>query len=251
MHIIQKQKDKRSYIKAGFSLAEILIVLVIASVLILATLPVLTELKLANANINQNVLSCMSTSTSAASCSSSQADCVYDRNNSCEDLIGYAISGSTTALTILKSSCDYGATKACDYLIQSCVSAPNFASTSCTSSSLSINYYLNLPITSTSPGQIYMTKRLQMYCTDNVANIVGAVTSDWNTSSPNTSWVAYNFVDNNCIFSSSTSTSSGGAPCSGYTILPSGAGTGFIEVSLCNNSYNPVANNSTSSTAEC
>jgi len=186
----------------GFSLAEVLMVMVIASLLAIATIPVLTKSKLMNTNVNQYVTQCISSgSTSNANCYSTSTesaitDCMYGVNNACEQLIGTIVSGGTSSsttfpLNVIQTACNMGAAKACDYLIQSCIS--NSANCNSQSTALPSLYpYLTAPITSTSPGKMYMTRQLLSFCANSNANIINAALANCPAVSPNTSYVACN-----------------------------------------------------------
>lgn len=117
--------------RKGFSLAEILIILLITSVVIAVTMPALT-VKKKESGIDSQIAKCVnndltaSTDISSSACSGVASDCCAgvdmaknNANPAFSTLLYFAENGSKTDLArkILQEACNRGGTEACKYLV--------------------------------------------------------------------------------------------------------------------------------------
>ena len=159
---------------AGFNLTEILIILLLVSVAIAATIPILTKKK--PPGVSHNALDCIYSDVSdiifdatgqittlpsnGTSCNAAYMECKTDNN--CETLKSYADGAGTSnqtiaALKILRAACDENGEQACDYFISRCFDN----STNCTDpdSKYTLRYYTNLSSSVSNPGKTLIEEK--------------------------------------------------------------------------------------------
>lgn len=183
----------------GFSLAEILVILLITGIAIVASVTIITKLR-SSSGPSQNALDCIFNNAadinfnsttgaiieplpSSGPCYAAYHGCKEDKGNICNTLFYYAdIAGDAnqkmTALKILRASCDQGGEKACDYFITRCIGN----STNCTSpdSKYTLRYYNNLPTSESNSGRTIIQTKSDQYYSWNMSVFVNEI----NTACP-------------------------------------------------------------------
>jgi competence protein ComGC len=157
--------------KTGFSLIEIIVLLLLISVIMAATIPMLTKRK-SDVGTSQSVINCITSGVpdilfnestgvitsfpDSGNCRAAYYGCQTGKTDICNTLYYYADGkGSsdqiTSALKILRASCDQGGEDACEYLIDRCKSN----SSNCTSPDVkySLRFYTNMPGTTENDGR--------------------------------------------------------------------------------------------------
>jgi Tfp pilus assembly protein PilE len=200
--------------KTGFSVAEVLVCIVLVGVLTVVTMPMLSQIMPASLNLDKNANDCIadnastvgySTTTGAITmpaegtvCSKAILDCKNGRDKSCNTLIWNAGHGTTAQLasaeTVLRAACDQGATLACDYFIKKCVKSGLTATPFCNeaSSFKDITYYLTQPANSVNLGSLYISKALNDYIKSGNTVIKAELYNDCNV---NSGLIACSFID--------------------------------------------------------
>jgi Tfp pilus assembly protein PilV len=158
-------KLKAIYIKTkkGFSIAEVTISIMLVGLLAMATMPILTQISQVERGINQNAIDCIKNNTivenglgvitmpTSGACQTAVLDCQYDKSRAFNTINYYATSGSgaqrSSAEKILRTACDQGGAKACDYFINKCI---NIGVCDDSTNFYDITYYLKLPATTLS-----------------------------------------------------------------------------------------------------
>jgi type II secretory pathway pseudopilin PulG len=191
--------------KTGFSVAEVLVCIVLVGVLTAATMPMLSQIMPASLNLDKNANDCIAanastvgynTTTGATTmpaagtvCSNAILDCKNGRDKSCNTLIWNAEHGTAAqfaaAETVLRAACDQGATLACDYFIKKCVKSGLTATPFCNeaSSFKDITYYLTQAANSVNLGSLYISKTLNDYVESGSAVIKAELYNNCDTSS--------------------------------------------------------------------
>ena len=238
----------------GFSMAEALVILLLISIALAVTVPVITsrtppgveknaiDCVLSNAtdivfDANGNITSYPTT----GNCYAAYFGCQVDKDNYCNTLKFYADGKGTanqqlTALKILRASCDKGGKTACDYFLSRCIGNE----TNCSSPDVkyTLRYYLNLLANVANAGRTYIQTKGTDYYSYNMTTFVNAV----NTVCPNCGNLTACSIK-------------GTSECSGPSDPPDpdcGAeDIGSIRVSKCNNTYNLVANDADPGGAGC
>jgi hypothetical protein len=167
---------------SGFTVVELLILLLIASLLIIATMPILTKKKV-NAAVNTNVTQCVINQNAAdlttGPCLASVNGGKLNSQNYLDSIIMYLEGDNPTysaaALKLLGEMCNVGGSMACDKIIDRCVKD----STKCnnTDNTYDLNYYLNLTSTDMNAGRTYIESILPSYYNFGLTNIVAQVNS--------------------------------------------------------------------------
>lgn len=162
---------------------EILISLTVISILIISSIPLITQFSSLKTNLDKNVLDCINKDSSAGwydidgagattipaaetSCYGAVIDITYNREKAFNAAYSIALLGTenqkTMAKKILRAACDQGSSKACDYFINHCRLNGLTTSPYCNETGeTDISYYLHLPsTTSTNKGAIYIINQL-------------------------------------------------------------------------------------------
>jgi len=196
----------------AFSLVEAIVTMLIMSIIVLASMPVMTKLATTKAGLDKNSLSCIQDSTAINSlynssngtttlpsegtaCYGSVTGCRYDQGKACDTLIWQAENGTTTtnktaAKKILRAACDQGGETACDWFIKQCLQNPGSSPNYCdnTNDFMDITYYLNLADNdSTNIGRLYMTDELTKLIERGITKISDEVNKDCLNSLSSTS----------------------------------------------------------------
>lgn len=198
--------------KKGFSVAEVLVCIVLVGVLTAATMPLLSQIMPASLNLDKNANDCIAINTVVYNagtgattmpavgtvCSNAILDCKNGRDKSCNTLIWNAEHGTVaqfaSAETVLRAACDQGATLACDYFIKKCVKSGLTATPFCNeaSSFKDITYYLTQPASTGNLGSLYIAKALNDYIKSGNAVIKAELYNDCNV---NSGLIACSFID--------------------------------------------------------
>lgn len=183
--------------KKGFSLAELLMVMVITGVLLMAMMPVFTTKKNehgTNSNANYCILTELQnnqtmditqancTANPNSNCCRAVDACTYDMNNSCETMIFYADNGQDrqrdSARKALREACDRGGEKACEYFVKSCAKDSNNCNiTSGNSTDFDLSYYLGLSSNSNNTGRLKIKNYTCSFYAQKNANVKNMVNS--------------------------------------------------------------------------
>jgi len=184
--------------KKGFSLAEALVTFMLVGTISAATLPLMTQISEKKSNLDKNVMKCVAnnslsgwydditgdtTLTSASSvCYASILDVQYDRGSSLTTAKWFADHGTgeqqVQANAILRSACDLGGEKACDYFIEHCWKSGSASAPYCdnTSNFLDLTYYLHMHRdTNTNVGAQYIADRLEGILPKMIPNLINEV----------------------------------------------------------------------------
>jgi|GEM_PF-3123116 len=186
---------KHSFSK-GFSLVEALFVMIIMSLLVVASMPVMTKLAMEKSGVDKNSMACIvsnavdinyNTSTGVTAptagtpCNAAVTACQYNYGKACDTLVWQAEHGTTARQTaaqkILRATCDKGGGKACDWFIKQCRQGGS-ASCDVSGNFLDIHYYLTLAEDNSTLGKFYLIKELSNLVNKNVANIASEVFTD-------------------------------------------------------------------------
>jgi len=227
----------------GFSMAEALVILLLVSIALAVSVPVITSRT--PPGVERNVIDCIlsnatdivfdengdiTTYPESGSCYAAYFGCQVDKDNYCNTLKFYADGQGTanqqlTALKILRASCDKGGNTACDYFLTRCIGNE----TNCSSPDVkyTLRYYLNLLTNIVNTGRAYIQTKGTDYYSWNMTTFVNAV----NTECPNCG------DKTACAVKGTGECPLPPDPACGAEDI------GSIRVSKCNNTYNLVANN--------
>ena len=111
----------------GFTIAEILISMIVISVIIAASASLITVGRLALGS-SKDVQACVvkdGGNITSANCVKAILSCKYNLGKAYQSLLFFANGNTSTsadsAKTVLKETCRQGGSKACDYFIEQCV----------------------------------------------------------------------------------------------------------------------------------
>jgi len=168
----------------AFTLMEMLISMVVISILMAASVPMLTQFSTSKTGTDKNTLKCINennstgwyntdgagattTPTTGTACYSAVMDAKYNRGAVITTLTWNANNGTSPqkimAKKILRAACDLGGEKACDFFIENCWKNGTTSSPYCddTSDYTDITYYLHLNRTTyTNVGASYIAAQL-------------------------------------------------------------------------------------------
>lgn len=150
----------------AFTLVEMLISMAIVSIVLVATIPAMTQFSTQTTGKNQNVNKCItnnssswyndttgatSAATSGSECYLAIEDTQHNRNKAVETTTSIADNGTSSqkimAKKIFRAACDLGGQKSCDYFLTACLKNTDSGTAPyCddTSSFLDLTYYLHL-----------------------------------------------------------------------------------------------------------
>lgn len=164
--------------KSGFSLAEIMLSMMIISILIAISIPAITKLR-ASSGFDVNSRNCIITDNadnSTSSCKAAIDNCKYNRSGSCST-IAYFIDKNigatqTAALKLAKYACDQGGFNACDIFLNRCL-----GSGVCDDgSNYDLESYLNMASNDSNVGRAYIQDKGNLfYHVNQLVNIKTAV----------------------------------------------------------------------------
>ncbi|OGI20549.1 MAG: hypothetical protein A2287_11070 [Candidatus Melainabacteria bacterium RIFOXYA12_FULL_32_12] len=166
---------------SGFSLAEVLLSLMLVSIIFVMTLPLML-VKKGHKGIDLSTVTCVVTEQAgdpeSDACSSSIERCKQDQNNACDTLLYYAEEGSvdekTAARSILKEVCDEGGKRGCEYFANRC---KDDNSTCDIAGDNDLRYYLNLPVDTINSGKLKIIDIAQNFYNYGYSNITDQVDS--------------------------------------------------------------------------
>lgn len=189
--------------KKGFSMAEALMSLLIMGIIAVAVAPMITQVTQSKIGIDSNTIKCIadnsvvnpdtsvwytdetgvsSVPASGTVCYSAVQDNIYNKGKAAKTAIWYADHGTSAqkimAKRILRSSCDAGGEKACDYFINTCWKSGSNVAPYCddTNNFLDLTYYLHhVYATTTNSGAIYIQGKIESQMSKMMVNIVNEV----------------------------------------------------------------------------
>lgn len=191
----------------GFTMAEMLIAMMVIAVLMVITLPAVTQFLTARAGTDKNTMVCITENDSSgwynsdgstedlseilpdtnygAICHAAVSDVQYDRGKAYNTATRFAKHGTDIqqimAKKILRAACDRGGTKSCDFFINYCWTDGSISSPYCddTATFLDLTYYLTLPSASyTNNGATYIASRLEELVVKPINNILYETEAD-------------------------------------------------------------------------
>ena len=191
----------------GFTLMEMMISMVVISILVAASAPIITQFSMLKTGMNKNVMKCIDNNDSTGwydtdsagatilpttdPCKTAVLDIQNDKNKTLSSTIQTAERGTSAqkimAKRILRAACDQGGAGACDYFINTCRLNGSAASPYCddTTDYTDITYYLHLNrITYANNGATYIANQLEVLLAKMVINLLNEVIND-DTTAPN------------------------------------------------------------------
>jgi hypothetical protein len=185
---------------------EMLFALLVVSIIIAASMPLISQLSTKKTGTDKNVIACIklhasdtpgwyeadgdtkpltdSTFTSDSKCLAAVTDTLNNEEKAYNTATYFADKGTaaqkTTAKQILRAACDSNGDEACDYFINKCWKDGSSITPFCdeASSYTDLTYYLKLPAATTNTGATYMVPILQGYVLKPVTNILSEVLAD-------------------------------------------------------------------------
>ncbi len=180
----------------GFSLAEILVALVVIGVITASAMPLMTKMAQNKTGVDRNTIICISESPAewykeidgtteipaeGTKCWAAVVDTQHNRGRALETAKWYANNAKTelqkiTAKKLLRTACDNGGKEACDYFIYSCWKSGSDSEPYCDDEAnfLDLTYYLH-QYTDVTPGGIYIKKEMEGLLTKNITNLLEEV----------------------------------------------------------------------------
>ena len=176
----------------GFSIVEMLIVMILMSVMLVVMLPVLT-VKKKSATLSSYVQQCVKNgaisisfdstngkllSINDTSCNAVVNECV-DGGSVCNDVINYAKTGANDTIKlgakkVLRAACDKtsGSTLACNFFVERCQNSECDITSGIPNKFLDVDYYLKMSSTDNiNPGRSVIESLIQPLYSSNNANI--------------------------------------------------------------------------------
>jgi|GEM_PF-4191557 len=176
----------KTYKQIGFSLIEILVVVLISSILIIVAMPSMTR-KLVASKPDVSVLKCVKKEfagdLNSDACSKAINHCLYGINNACTSISNIIENGRDNermaARNVMAATCDRGGDEACSYMVTSCVKDSNACHTGYEND---LNKYLTLDININSPARMPIFKYASAYFYSDNKNIIDEVNGDCSCS---------------------------------------------------------------------
>jgi hypothetical protein len=174
-------EDEKMKKNKGFTVIEVLLLLLFSSIMLLALMPIMTK-KSVNTAINTNVIQCIvkenAGDLSSSACNAAVNGGVSNAQNYFDSIVMYLDGDNATyssaALKVIGSICDNGGTLACDRIIDRCVKD----STQCNNgTNYDLDYYLKLSSSDVNEGRNYIVSMLPSYYNFGLTNIVSQVNS--------------------------------------------------------------------------
>ena len=177
----------------GFTLMEMMISMVVISILMAVSAPLITKFSMLKTGVNQNVTKCINNNISTGwyntdgqgatilpttdPCRSAVVDVQNDRNKALSSAISTTEHGSSAqqimAKKILRTACDQGGAGACDYFINTCWLNGHDVAPYCDDAAdyTDITYYLQLNrVTYANSGADYIASQLKTILPKMVTN---------------------------------------------------------------------------------
>jgi len=193
----------------GFTLMEMMISMVVISILMAASMPMISQFSTFKTGVDKNVMKCITASSSTGwydtdgagatalpttePCRAAVVDTQYNRGRALSTTEWYAKNGNSSqegmAKKILRTACDQGGEKACDYFINRCRADGSGSAPYCddTAGFLDVTYYLHQnKNTNTNNGATYIYNQLETLLPKMIPNFVNEVFyACTNTQTPN------------------------------------------------------------------
>lgn len=177
----------------GFSLIEVMILLLICSMLILASYPIFTKKRI-NEAMNTNVVTCIeiqgAASLTTPECNAAISGGLTNNSNYFDTLTIYVDSANSTTsnngLKILKEICDRGGNRACNKIIDRC--ANSISKCEVAGNTYDLEYYLRLLPSDSNLSKSYIKSILTPYYNVGMTNIKTEVDK----------WCCYNGINLAC-----------------------------------------------------
>ncbi len=169
--------------RKGFTLVEGLFLLLLTSVVLALTIPVITQLSATKSNMDNYAVDCIE-NRSSKSCDAARRGALYEREKSINTLYRYVSDGTekqiTKALKELNQACLEGSTSACDLFIDRCVQDEKVCDIPSGENKnydlralLEMDYNTNNQTNeSYNTGRIYLAKAITSRCNQRVKNIL-------------------------------------------------------------------------------
>jgi|GEM_PF-3140911 len=165
--------------RKGFSLAEVLISMLIVGVIFMASVSLMSMQLSEKTGLDINVSNCVvkegAADLTSAACLNAIETCKSKRKYGCDTLSKYVedAGNSDAALTVLKETCDQGGERACDILADRCIEDSSNCDIS--GKDYDVRNYLALAATSTNKGKLYLFNRLKQDFEDEISPVVDEV----------------------------------------------------------------------------
>ncbi len=197
--------------RKGFTLVEGLFILLLTSVALALSFPMITKLSATKSNLDNHAVNCIE-NNSTDGCDAALKGALFEREKSFNTLYKYINEGNATnktrALKLLKQACLEGSVSSCDVFIDRCVQDKTTDLSVCDIPSgsnkdydlrslLEIDY---LPIktgTTYETGKIYLVKAIETRCNQRVENIL-KITRE-TCLDGNDNMIACNIENKNCM----------------------------------------------------
>jgi len=231
----------------GFSLTEILISILITSIIMAISIPVMTKVSELKSGTDKNSMDCIAKNAadinynlttgsttmpaSGTSCFKAVTECKFNLGKSCDTLIWQAEHGKTTqrqtaAKTILRTTCDQGGETACNWFIKQCIQSTKTSFPYCDDTGyFDITYYLSLSSNNANLGRLYIMDETNKLIKKGVTKILETVIKGCNNSNFTSCTIANkNNYNQTCTQIKNTFESAGLNASNGiYKITPEGA----------------------------
>ena len=194
------QRNLGIYLKShkGFTLMEMMISMVVISILMAASMPMISQFSTFKTGVDKNVMKCITESSSTGwydtdgagstilpttePCKGAVVDAQYNRGRALNTATWYAKNGTSSqsgmAKKILRTACDQGGEKACDYFINNCWANGSGSAPYCddTADFSDVTYYLHQnKNTNTINGATYIYNQLETLLPKMMPNLINEV----------------------------------------------------------------------------
>ena len=166
--------------KTGLSLAESMVSLLVMSVVVAATIPIMTKMSETKTGVNQRAIKCITNGTtsdyftdgdgstnepiSGTDCYYAYTAAKYSNENAMNTLKWQSVHGTTVqqlaAKKLMRTTCDEGGKEACDYFVNKCM-IDGECDKSGAEEYLDLAYYLNQPVSTSSEGIDYVKNKVE------------------------------------------------------------------------------------------
>ncbi len=190
----------------GFSLVEVLVALVLIGIVTVSVMPFMTKMSQNKTGVDKNTIICITESPAdwykeadgtteipaeGTKCRAAVTDVQHNRGKALKTAKWYAKNGAGSlkakAKKLLRTACDLGGEKACDYFINDCWKSGKSSEPYCDDEDnfLDLTYYLHQYLGAT-PGAVYIKDKLEGLLTKNITNLVNEVNyACFNDQKPN------------------------------------------------------------------
>ena len=194
----------------GFSLAELLVVLVISGILFSAAMPLVTIRKKVK-NFDLDTITCikseLASNLTSLACSKTISNCKYEISKACNTLKYMAYHGKnntgedeqTASRKVLREACDQGGSEACKFFVESC--RKDSENCDISGSNYDLHYYLMLGVSGNELGKLKIKDQVNSYYLANNTNVKNAVDQACSTHNGET---ACNHIAEECTLKYNT-----------------------------------------------